>query len=113
MKKLIDLWKTYNLLRNNAGIFKVVTDIFKFLEKVHIEQKPMLCQIAIVNMDKGNKIEDFISLWAGMGESNPIERVRFLKAQNTELKRLLKLSMESDLTDFSKKEIDSALRLFE
>ena len=42
-------------------------------------------------MGDGTKLEDFVSLWCGIGESSPIERARHLKAQNDELKRLLEM----------------------
>lgn len=113
MKKIIGLWKTWNILRNNAAIFKVVADIFKFVETTHKEQKPMVSKIVLLNMDKGEKIGDFVSLWAGIGDANPIERCRHLKAQNIELKRLLQLSLDGNLTDKDKQLIELTLKVFE
>jgi hypothetical protein len=113
MKKIIGLWKSWKILRNNAGIFKVVEDIFKFVETTHKEQKPMVTKIVLLNMAEGKKVGDFVSLWAGIGESNPIERAMQLKAQNTELKRLLNIAKEGDLTEENKQLIDVTLRIFD
>lgn len=113
MKKIIGLWKTWKILRNNAGIFKVVEDIFKFVETTHKEQKPMVTKIVLLNMAKGEKIGDFVSLWAGIGDASPIERCGQLKAQNNELKRLLQLAKEGNLTDEDKQLIELTLRVFD
>ena len=113
MKKLIGLWKTWKILRNNAGIFKVVEDIFKFVETTHKEQKPMVTNIVLLNMGTGEKYGDFVSIWAGIGDANPIERAKHLKAQNIELKRLLNLAKEGNLSDDDKQLIELTLRIFE
>lgn len=113
MKKIIGLWKTWKILRNNAGIFKVVEDIFKFVETTHKEQKPMVTKIVLLNMATGEKFTDFVSLWAGIGDANPIERAKQLKAQNTELKRLLELAKNGNLTDEDKQLIQLTLNVFD
>ena len=113
MKKIIGLWKTWKILRNNAGIFKVVEDIFKFVETTHKEQKPMVTKIVLLNMATGENWGDFVSLWAGIGDTNPIERAKQLKAQNIELKRLLEIAKEGDLTAENKELIETTLRIFD
>lgn len=113
MKKIIGLWKTWKILRNNAGIFKVVEDIFKFVETTHQEQKPMVTKIVLLNMGTGEKYGDFVSLWAGIGEASPIEIAKQLKAQNIELKRLLILAKEGNLSDDDKQLIEITLRIFD
>lgn len=112
MKKIIRIWKTWKILRNNAGIFRVVEDIFKFVETAHKEKKPMVTKIMLLNMAKGEKICDFVSLWAGIGETNPIERCRQLKEQNNELKRLLQLAKDGNLTDDDKQLVELTLKIF-
>jgi len=110
---MIKLFKTYMLLRKNAGIFKVVEDIFKFVETTHKEQKPMVTKIVLINMANGEKVGDFVSLWAGIGECNPIARVEQLKAQNTELKRLLTIAKNGSVSDDDKQLIELTLRVFD
>lgn len=113
MKKLIQTFKTINLLRKNAGLLNVVQGIFDFVNETHKEQKPMVSKIVLLNMRNGEKIGDFVSLWAGIGESSPIERARHLKAQNEELKRLLRIAKEGNLSDDNKELIETTLRIFD
>lgn len=112
MKKIIGLWRTWKILRNNAGIFKVVEDIFKFVDTAHKDQKPMVSKISVLNMANGEKISDFVSLWAGIGDTSPIERCAHLKAQNTELKRLLEMAKDGNLTADDKQLIELTLKHF-
>jgi hypothetical protein len=113
MKKLIRLWKTWKILSNNAGIFSIVADIFKFVETTHKEQTPMVTKIVLLNMGNGEKISDFVSLWAGIGDCSPIERAGQLKSQNVELKRLLQLAKDGNLTDDNKQLIELTLKIFD
>jgi len=113
MKKIIGIWKTWNVLRKNAGMFKIVEDIFKFVENTHKEGKPMVTKIVLLNMGTGEKHGDFVSLWAGIGEASPIERCLHLKAQNNELKRLLNIAKQGSLTDEDKQSIQMTLAVFE
>lgn len=113
MKKIISLWKTYKILRDNAGIFELVEDVFKFIETTHKEQKPMVSRISLLKMGTGENVSDFVSLWAGIGESNPIERAKQLKAQNTELKKLLQLSKKGNLTGSERSYMEFALKNFD
>jgi hypothetical protein len=73
MKKIIGLWKTWRVLRNNAGIFKIVEDIFKFVETTHKEKKPMVTKIVLLNMGTGEEYGDIVSLWAGIGEASQLK----------------------------------------
>jgi hypothetical protein len=98
IKQIRNVMGIYKTISRNPYIFKVVEDIFKFLETTHKEQKPMVTKIVLLNMAEGTKIGDFVSLWAGIGDTNPIERARHLKAQNTELKRLLQLYFDDTIT---------------
>jgi hypothetical protein len=113
MKTLINTLKAWNTIRKYPAIFKVVEDIFKFVEKVHTEERPMVTKIVLLNMADGTKLGDFVSLWAGIGEANPIERCSHLKAQNEELKRLLILAKSGTLSDEDKELVEITLRYFE
>lgn len=113
IKKIINSVRCWNAIRKHPALFKVVENIFKFVETVHNEQRPMVTKIVLLNMADGTKISDFVSLWAGIGEASPIERCGHLKAQNIELKRLLTLASTGDLTDDDKKLIEITLKIFE
>ncbi|MEK6883291.1 MAG: hypothetical protein AABY22_26930 [Nanoarchaeota archaeon] len=113
MKTLINSIKIFKLMRTSPHIFKVVEDIFKFAELTHKEQRPMATKIVLLNMKDGTKYSDFVSLWAGIGEANPIDRAGHLKAQNTELKRLLTLSLNKNITKDDIELIETTLRIFE
>ena len=113
MKNLINIWRLFTTLRKNAHLFKVVEDIFKFVETTHEKQVPMVTKIVLLNMDKGEKIEDFVSLWAGIGMCNPIERACQLKAQNIELKRLLNLAKGGGISKSDYDLIELTLKMFD
>lgn len=113
MKKLIELWKTYKIIRKNSHLFKIVEDIFKFVETTHEKQIPLVTKIVLLNMGTGEKIEDFVSLWAGIGMCNPIERATQLKAQNIELKRLLKTAKGGGISKEDYDLIELTLKIFD
>lgn len=107
MSKLIAVWKTFNLIRKNAGMLKIVEDVFLFAKKAHEEGKPMLCRIAFVNMKDNSTVGDFISLWAGIGDANPIERCRQLRAQRAAIEEVLKtMSTKYNFSDQDRKDVD-------
>ncbi len=112
-KNLKDTWKIWRTVKDSPAIFKVVEDIFKFVETTHKEQRPMVTKIVLLNMADGTKMGDFVSLWAGIGEENPIDRAKGLKAQTTELKRLLQLSIDGELTNEDKKQVEMVLQIFD
>jgi hypothetical protein len=97
MKKYIAAFKLFNKIRNNSALFEAIGGINELLERTHKEQRPMYQEIALINMGDGTKLGDFIKLWAGIGEANPIDRAISLKTQNNELMRLLKLVDEDKL----------------
>jgi hypothetical protein len=70
--------------------------LMDFIKLVEKEQKPMYTQIALIDNRTNENMFSLVSLWAGIGDANPIDRCKHLKAQNTELIRLLKL-YQSDL----------------
>jgi hypothetical protein len=113
MKTLINTLRVWNTIRKYPAIFKVVEDIFKFVERVHKEKRPMVTKIVLLNMTDGTKLDDFVSLWAGIGEASPIERCSHLKAQNEELKRLLILASSGNLSNEDKQMIEITLKYFE
>ena len=113
IKNLWNAWKIFKEIKKHPAIFKVMDNIFKFVELTHEQQKPMAANIGLLNIADGTKIEDFVSLWAGIGDCNPIERARELKLQNTELKRLLKLVNDGILTQDTKEQIEVALKIFD
>jgi len=113
IKSIVNFFKAWRIVKNNPNIFKVVEDIFKFVERTHEEQKPMACEIVLLNMKDGTKISDFVSLWAGVGFANPLERAKQLKAQNVELKRLLTIAKEGNICAEDKNLMDVTLNIFD
>jgi len=88
------------LPRLHVAWYKIVDSIMKFAVDVQQNGKPMMTKIATVDMSKEKIIGDFdiVSLWAAVGDANPIERIGHLKAQNTAMKDLLK-ACQDKLTD--------------
>lgn len=113
IKELIEVYRIWKVLNKSQSIFIMVERIFKFIQETHDQKKPMVTEIALVNMANGTKVSDFVSLWAGIGDANPIKRVSHLKAQNIELKRLLELSSNGLITEEDKKQIEIVLRYFD
>jgi len=113
MKTIIQVFKLFRLMYKNMGLFKIVEDIFKFIEITHEKQIPMVSKIALINTRDGTRYDDFVSLWAGIGECSPIERAKHLKAQNDELKRLLRIASSGVLSKDDKELIDLTLKIFD
>ncbi len=111
--KIIDTIKNLNLIRKHGVYLKIVADIFRFVEKTHKEERPMYCEIALIDVGGELKRSSFVSLWAGIGKANPIERASHLKAQNIELIRLLKIARNGELSDDNKELIDITLKYFD
>lgn len=113
MKRLIATFKLWRYIYKNVELLKVIEQLGKFLNGTHEKQQPMVTRIALINMGDGNRIGDFISLWAGIGEISPIERIRHLKAQNEELLKLLKIAKEGNLSKEQKELIEMTINVFE
>lgn len=94
-KNFLNYFRLVKML-NKANIhlawYKILQSIMDFAIQVQQHGKPMLTKIAVIDMSEEKIIGDFdmVSLWAGIGEANPIERGRQLKAQNEFMKDLLK-----------------------
>ena len=115
IREFKEFWKIWKKIKHSPAIFKVVGDIFDFVKNTHKGQKPMVVDIVLLDMTngKGEKTCDFVNLWAGFGEANPIQRVRHLKNQNIELKRLLQLYVDGKITVEDAKQIQMVLDVFE
>lgn len=100
------------LSRKHPGIFKLIAELFEFAKKTHEEQKPMVTRLTILKMNDDGKYPDYVSLWAGVGEDNPIQRIEALKAQTEELKRLLSHTRKGELSEGDKLLIDTVLKHF-
>ena len=112
-KNLHNTFKIWNSVKKHPTMFSVVNDIYEFVNKVHKEQRPLVTKIVLLNMADGTLIDDFVSLWAGIGDCSPIERAKQLKAQNIELKRLLELAKNGTLTNEDKELIELTLQIFD
>ena len=107
MRNLFNYFRLIHML-NKANIhyafYKIVQHIMDFVVQVQKEGKPMLTKIGVVDMSKEKIIGDFdmVSIWAAVGDANPIDRIEHLKAQNNELKKLLKEASEKIDSDSNK-----------
>lgn len=110
IKELIIFFKIWQEVKQSPAIFNVVYDLFKFVETTHEAQKPMLTEIAILNMADGTKISDFVSIWAGIGDDNPVKRIAKLKLQNNELKMWLVVAINDKLKQEDKQRIGELLK---
>jgi len=96
LKNFINYFRLVKML-NTASVhlawYKILKGIVDLAKQVQQHGKPMLTKIAVVDMSEEKIIGNFdvVSIWAGVGDANPIERGHHLKAQNTELKRLLEM----------------------
>ena len=113
IKTLRNIWITCRLIHKNPGLIDIVKGIFDFIQKVDKEKKPMSCKIALIDMKNEKNVRDIVSLWAASGESNPINRATALKNQTDELKRLLQLSMDNNLTTVDRNHAELVLKTFE
>ena len=92
---------------------KLMEDIIKFIDRTSDEGRPMICKIALVNTKDGTRLNDFVSLWAGIGESSPLERLKQLKAQRDEYERQLKLIADKyPLSEDDKEMIATTVKYF-
>lgn len=110
IKELIVFFKIWQEVKQSPAIFKVVYDLFKFVETTHEAKKPLVTEIAIFNMADGTKISDFVSIWAGIGDDNPVKRIAKLKLQNAELKMWLVVAMDDKLDEEAKQRIGELLK---
>ena len=120
MKGLFEAWHAYKELKKMHHLLPIVKGLFEFCELAHKEQKPMYTKVVLLNMADKDKVlggkevlGDFVSLWAGVGDANPIERCKGLKAQNVELKRLLVLARNGELKEDDMQHVDMVLKVFE
>jgi hypothetical protein len=113
MKKIIEAYRVFQMLRKNINILKVVEDIFNFVKTTSREGQPMTCKIALFNTADGTKVSDFVSLWAGIGESNPVDRVMQLRRQKDELQHCLKYLLDNyTISDVDRKQIELTIKYF-
>ena len=121
LKNFINYFRLVKML-NQASIhlawYKILKSIVDFATQVQQHGKPMLTKIAVVDLSQDKIIGDFdmVSLWAGVGDANPIERGRHLKYQNEFMKELLKKctkSLDSEKDEDLLTDINLVLMTFE
>lgn len=113
MKTLFEMLRFLKIARTKPGALKLTAIVLKFIETAHKEQRPIAQKIGVINMDTGEEVDEFVTLWAGIGNASPIRRCTDLKAQNNELKRLLQLAKGGELTTETKQQIETALNYFD
>lgn len=111
MKVILNYIRLFNFIRKNGHLVEILVRIVEMANKVHSEHKPIVSEVAVINMKDGTKLSDFVSLWAGFGDGNPVTRCSHLKAQTTALKeQLARVVKEHDIKDVN---IDLMLKTFE
>lgn len=91
--KSIRAYKAIATMPNGFAWMKLVNDIMEFATEANQRKRPMLTKICSINMsEKTNIIPknfDIVSLWAGIGDANPIARLQNLRAQIEGLREIL------------------------
>jgi hypothetical protein len=113
--------ESLKLLESHANVLKVTQGIFDFINEVHKTQKPMISGIelkciAIANCSENDKpIDlDLVSLWAGIGNSNPINRIKEVIAQRDVYKLMLRKCLDSQaISEMERTEIEITIRAIE
>jgi hypothetical protein len=116
IKNFIYVLKVLKTGTHTVALYKIQQAIWDFAKKVHEEKEPMLTRIAIMDFSTGEELGDGISLWAGVGDANPIERCKQLRAQNSKMKQLLAKCTErikEDTEDALLMDIILTLKTFE
>jgi hypothetical protein len=112
--KIFKEFKIYRQLsKTPPALVQLMTDVLDFINKVHKEGKPMISEIAMIDIGTNKKVCDMVTLWAGVGDANPLKRCAALKAQTEELKRLLKIATEGNLSESDKINIKLVLDCFD
>ena len=112
---------SFKLLESHANMLKVTEGIFNFINEVHQTQKPMtsgieLTCIATLDCSKNDKpIDlDIVSLWAGIGNSNPINRIKEVIAQRDVYKLMLRKRLDSGvISEMERAEIEITIHAIE
>jgi hypothetical protein len=99
MGDFFEAWKIWKEIKYMPNMFRIVQGVFKFVADTHKEQRPMLTHIGLINIEDGTELVNMVDLWAGIGESNPIQRLKHLSERNKEMRRVLEKVYE-------KKELD-------
>lgn len=113
--------KFFELMRTNYSILKVTQGLLDFIKEVHEEKRPMtsaikLKCIAIANCSENDKPSDLdiVSLWAGIGNSNPINRIKEVISQRDVYKLMLLKCLDSGvISEMERTEIEITIRAIE
>lgn len=85
-------WKNIATTPNAEAWMKVVQDVMTFCNEVNEKKRPMLTQLRAINYGESDvlpKEMDMVSLWAGVGTQNPIDRLKHLRAQIEGLREVI------------------------
>jgi len=85
-------WAFQNPKATNMHNMRVLTDLFAIIMRVATEDRHMMCNIAYIHPDEGEK--QIVSLWVGAGiGAEPNKRITELLEENAMLKTQLKSSV--------------------
>ncbi len=113
IRNLFRIMRTLRKIGYARWPFETVEKIFEFVEQVGVEQHPRMTRIIIVNTKTGKEVNDFVSLWAGVGGSNPINRSDQMKGQRDLCKEALKgiyIEFALKMNEHDKKIVEFAIQ---
>lgn len=113
--------QSFKFLESHSNMLKVTQGLFEFIKEVHEENRPMtsaikLKCIVIANCSENDKPSDLdiVSLWAGIGDSNPISRLKAIIAQRDTYKLMLRKCLdEGTLSKRERDEIEMTIHAIE
>jgi hypothetical protein len=111
IKNPIQWVNTVKSIMQYAEVSALNKQLFDFLKETADSKVPMMTKLATVTIDDMPGT-DVVNLWAAVGQDNPLDRIRVLKSQCDELKRLLELAISTDLSEIEKREINVAIKHF-
>ncbi len=100
MRRLKNFWwvltniHTLALMSENIHVMKLFKGVMDLIAQTAKEGKPMITKVALFNIADGTKLCDYVTLWAGAHDGNPLDRIEALRNQRDELKRQLSLFVD-------------------
>jgi hypothetical protein len=79
----------------SPGLLQFISDMFDNLNKVSEMNRAVMWNVGLVNTGDGSRLGDFVNVWAGIGEANPIKRIEQLLLQREVLKQFITKVSES------------------
>lgn len=95
LEKIKNLWwivrniKSIVVVGRHQHIVEMFYKIMQQIQKTAEKGKPYMSDVIIVNTATGEKLADFVSVWTGAHDGNPLKRLRGVIEQRNILKSVL------------------------